>query len=145
MSSLTTGAYYVRAYATNAMGTAYGSEVSFSPFVLGPFNGISKTYGDADFVIINPTSPSYGAFSYTSGNTDVATISGNTVHIVGVGTSTITANQAAAGAFGPASASATLTVGKANQVLTLNLPTTAHLIHLPALLCQFLQTLLWNC
>ncbi|MEI6576037.1 MAG: Ig-like domain-containing protein [Bacteroidota bacterium] len=127
MSSLTTGAYYVRAYATNAMGTAYGSEVSFSPFVLGPFNGISKTYGDADFVIINPTSPSYGAFSYTSGNTDVATISGNTVHIVGVGTSTITANQAAAGAFGPASASATLTVGKANQVLTLNLPTTAPL------------------
>ncbi|MFZ4707300.1 MAG: T9SS type A sorting domain-containing protein, partial [Bacteroidales bacterium] len=125
ITGLTVGStYYVRAYATNAMGTAYGSQVSFTPYQLGAFANINKTYGDAPFVLINPASASPGTFSYTSSNTGVATISGNTVTIIGAGTSTITATQAASGGYGSASTTCTLTVAKANQTLTLLFPTT---------------------
>ena len=119
--------YYVRAYATNAMGTSYGSQVSFAPFALGTFANINKTFGNPAFTLVNPTSSSPGTFSYTSSNTGVATIVGNTVTIVGAGTSTITATQAASGSYASASATCTLTVAKANQTLTLAIPTTAPL------------------
>ena len=120
--------YYVRAYATNAMGTSYGNQVSVTPYQLGTFANISKTYGNSSFVLVNPTSASNGTFSYTSSNTDVATVSGNTVTIVGAGSSTITCTQAAYGGYGSLSKTAILTVAKANQVLTLNpLPSSAPL------------------
>jgi hypothetical protein len=64
----------------------------------------------APFALTAPTSPSSGAFTYTSSNSSVATVSGNTVTIVGAGTTTITANQAAAGAYAAGSTSAVLTV-----------------------------------
>ena len=48
----------------------------------------------------------------------VATIIGNTVTIIGVGTTTITATEAGNGNFNPASASQVLTVNKANQTIT---------------------------
>ena len=53
----------------------------------------AKTYGDTDF---NPgaTASSGLPVSYTSSNTSVATIVGGLIHIVGAGTTTITANQA---------------------------------------------------
>jgi sugar lactone lactonase YvrE len=54
-----------------------------------------ETYLDTSFSIQDPSSNSTGAFSYTSSDTSVATISGNTVQIVGIGSSIITANQAA--------------------------------------------------
>jgi len=40
----------------------------------------------------------------------VATVSGSTVHLVGVGTTTITANQAASASYGAGTTSAVLTV-----------------------------------
>jgi len=120
--------YYARAYATNALGyIAYGSEVIVTPFELGPFAAINKTYGDPDFSITNPTSASNGVFDYTSSDLNVATISGNTVHIIGAGTATITATQAAYTPYASAATSALLTVVKANQVLSLIIPTTAPL------------------
>ncbi|RYZ36791.1 MAG: hypothetical protein EOP49_32280, partial [Sphingobacteriales bacterium] len=73
------------------------------------FNDINKVLGDADFTV-SASSDSPGAFTYSSNNTAVATISGNTVHIVGAGTAIITANQAASGLYNPGSATATLTV-----------------------------------
>ena len=116
--------YKVKAYATNAMGTSYGSQVTFTPFTLGAFPAINKKFSDPDFVIINPTSASPGAFTYTSSNESVATVTGNTVHIIGVGATTIGVTQSATGSYAEATTSATLTVGKADQVLTLNqLPT----------------------
>jgi hypothetical protein len=57
-----------------------------------------------------PTSNSGGAFTYTSSNTAVATISGTTVTIVGTGTSVITATQAANGAYGSGSTTASFVV-----------------------------------
>jgi len=68
------------------------------------------TMGDAPFVLTNPTTNSSGTFSYTSSNTAVATVSGNTVTIVGGGSTIITATVSADGTYGARSTSATLNV-----------------------------------
>ena len=102
------------------VGTPFGSSTVYldnlyfwkpanAPTITG-FSIPAKLVGGAPFNLSAPTSNSTGAFTYTSGNTNVATISGNTVTIVAVGSSIITANQAAAGAFGPGSTTATLVV-----------------------------------
>lgn len=129
LTGLTTGTtYYLRAYATNAMGTSYGNQVTFAPYQLGGFANLNKVYGDAPFTLVAPTSASPGAFSYTSSNESVATMSGSTVTIHGAGTATITATQAASGIYGSSSKTCLLTVSKANQVLTLSpLPTSVPL------------------
>jgi mucin-19 len=125
ITGLTTGStYYVRAYATNAMGTSYGNQVSLTTFTPAAFPNIHKTYGDSPFVPVNPSSLSTGAFSYSSDNVSVATVLGNTLTITGAGTAVITATQAQQAPYASALITATLTVDKANQILTLNpLPT----------------------
>ena len=55
----------------------------------------TKNYGDLPFEITEPDSNSSGSFSYSSSNLSVATIVGNIITIVGVGSSTITATQEA--------------------------------------------------
>jgi hypothetical protein len=61
----------------------------------------NKTIGDESFQLVAPTSNSNGAFTYAiTGNTGVATISGNTVTILATGTTTITATQEASGGYG---------------------------------------------
>lgn len=80
------------------------------PPTLSNFTIPAKNFGDPDFALTAPTSNSNGAFTYSSGNTNVATISGNVVHIVGPGTAVITANQAADGSYGSGSITAILTV-----------------------------------
>ncbi len=77
---------------------------------LGAFPAITKTVGDEAFTLTAPTSKGPGAFSYTSSNAEVATISGNTVTIVGAGTSTITVTQAAVGSYNQSTTTAVLTV-----------------------------------
>ena len=85
---------------------------------LADFANINKVYGDVDFVLAAPTTNSDGAFTYTSSDENVATISGNTITIIGAGTTTITAAQAATGNYAAGSISLTLTVGKADQLIT---------------------------
>ncbi len=53
----------------------------------------NKNFGDAPFTL-SATASSGLAVSYASSNTSVATLSGNTVTIVGAGTTTLTASQA---------------------------------------------------
>ena len=77
---------------------------------LSNFTVPAKLVGDAPFELTAPTTNSQGEFTYTSSNTDVATISGNTVTVLAVGTSTITATQAANGNFDTGSITATLIV-----------------------------------
>ncbi len=121
LSGLTSGTtYYIRAYATNALGTTYGNRICLTPLALGTLATMNKTYGDAPFTLVKPTSASPGAFTYGSSNTDVATVSGNTVTIIGAGSATITATQSAAGGYASVQTSASLTVDKASQVLTLS-------------------------
>lgn len=81
--------------------------------ILSAFPAISKTYGNVDFVITAPSSPSSGSWSYDSNNTSVATINGSTVTIIGVGTATITATQQANGNYLAGSVTANFTVSAA--------------------------------
>ena len=77
---------------------------------LSNFSVPSKLLTDAPFAITAPTSNSSGAFTYSSSNINVATITGNMITIVGGGSSTITAIQAAAGGFGSGSITANFVV-----------------------------------
>jgi hypothetical protein len=67
--------------------------------VIGALTIPAATVGDAPFDIVDPTSDSPGSFSYTSSNLLVATVTGNTVFVVGPGTTSITATQAAAAPY----------------------------------------------
>jgi uncharacterized protein YjdB len=91
------------------MDNMYFWKASNAPTITG-FTVPAKVLGDAPFTITQPTSNSTGAFTYTSSNPAVATITGNVITITGVGTSTITANQAAAGAYTSGSASTAFVV-----------------------------------
>ena len=77
-----------------------------------PWNttGIQKAIADASFSLVNPLSNSSGLFTYTSSNTSVATIVGNIVTMVGLGSSIITALQVASGIYSSNSVNTTLTV-----------------------------------
>jgi hypothetical protein len=89
----------------------------------GPFPPINKVYGDSPFQIKAPSSDSPGAFTFTSSNTNVATIGGDIVTILGSGNSTITATQAASGKWSSAATTAVLTVSNkicASQAKPLN-------------------------
>jgi hypothetical protein len=111
--------YYARAYATNGSGTSYGEERTFTT-ISGPspsitnFNNFYKTYFDGSFSITDPSSNSTGAFSYASDNAAIATISGNTVTITGIGTANITATQAADATYSSGTATVLLTISGIN-------------------------------
>jgi cyanophycinase-like exopeptidase len=85
------------------------------------FNALStKVFGDADFGA-GATASSGLTVSYVSSNTAVATIVGGNIHIVGAGTSTITASQAGNANYNAAtSVPQALTVNTANQIITFN-------------------------
>ena len=85
------------------------SDTKITPSITN-FTIPTKTYGDALFTLVDPTSDSSGVFSYTSSDTSVATISGNTVIILKVGTSIITANQASNGNYTSGSITAVLNI-----------------------------------
>lgn len=86
--------------------------------VLSNFANISKTFGDADFTLTAPTSSSTGSITYSSSDTDVATVDGNTVTIIGVGTTTITASQSGTGDYLAGDIELELTVNKALLEIT---------------------------
>ncbi|WP_420316691.1 T9SS type A sorting domain-containing protein [Ekhidna sp.] len=83
------------------------------------FDPISqRTFGDADFQL-NATSSSGLPISYHSSNGGIATVSGNTVTIVGAGSTVITASQSGDDLYQEAEdVQQTLTVNKANQIIS---------------------------
>lgn len=82
---------------------------------------IAKTYGNAAFPVVATSTNTTIPITFTSSNPAVATVSGNTVTIVGAGTTTITAAQAGNVFYFPAtSVSRTLTVNKANLTIRVN-------------------------
>jgi hypothetical protein len=88
----------------------------------------TKTYGDSPFSIVDPSSNSTGAFTYTSSNNLVADVSGNTITIIGTGTSVINAIQAATTNYSSGDASANFVVNKANPIIgTLTIPSEMYL------------------
>lgn len=76
----------------------------------GPFPIITKAFDIGKFTMVPPTSNSPGAWTYTSSNPEVATIAGSTVDIVATGSSSITASQAASGAYPARSRSTVLRI-----------------------------------
>ena len=89
------------------------------------FNSLAaKSYGDADFAP-GATASSGLTVSYSSSNTSVATIVNNQIHIVGTGTSDITASQTGDSYTNAApDVIQTLSVAKRNQTISFSaLPT----------------------
>ncbi len=83
---------------------------SLSDFVIP-----TKTYGDSPFTITPPTSNSDGSFIYISSDTSIATISGDTITIVGAGSLTIVAVQQSTATYTSGIISATFQVNESNQ------------------------------
>jgi surface protein len=83
---------------------------------ISDFNAITKYYFDQSTTITNPTSNSAGIFSYTSDNTNVATIQGNTITFTGAGSAIITAIQTADATYVTGTVTTLLTVVAANVV-----------------------------
>lgn len=74
-----------------------------------------KTYGNADFPVGATSTNTTIPLTYSSSNTSVAIIVGNTIRITGAGTAIITVSQAGnAGYFPAADVQRTLTVNKVN-------------------------------
>jgi len=96
--------------------TQAGQKITFAPIA-------PHTYGDAPFSLSASSSSSL-PISYASSATNVATVSGNVVTIVGAGTTKITASQSGNALYTSApSVTQALKVAKANQTVTFN-PTT---------------------
>lgn len=117
----------VQVRATQAANTLYVSSSITATFTVtsatpsfGSFVAPAKTFGDSQFTMAPPSSPSSGAFSFTSSNTGVATINASTgvVVVVGAGSTTITASQLAASPYTARSATSVLTVAKATAALS---------------------------
>ena len=87
----------------------YFKQVTGKPVITG-FSVPATMAPGATYTITTPTSTSPGAFTYTSSNTAVATISGNVITAVAGGTTIITATQAAASGYLAGTAAANLTV-----------------------------------
>ena len=87
----------------------------------------TKTFGNAPFTISATGGGSGNPVTFISDNPAVATVSGNTVTIIGVGTANITASQVGdANHFAATPVDQVLTVNKANQNITFaQLPTHA--------------------
>jgi len=112
---------------SNYQGSASGTLVIAKTGQTISFGALpAMSYGTAPF---NPTATSTSglAISYTSSNPAVATTSGTTVTIVGVGTTTITASQGGDGNYTAATAvPQTLTVGKGTATITLGSLSTSY-------------------
>lgn len=92
--------------------------VSKATQTISGLSDLAKTFGDANFDL-SATATSGLAVSYSSSNTAVATISGNTVHIAGAGTATITASQTGDNKYLPATnVTISLTVNKSTQTIS---------------------------
>ena len=84
------------------------------------FNALeAKTYGDDSFTLEATGGESSSPVTYESSNTDVATVDGNEVTIVGAGSTTITASQVGDENYlSAADVEQLLTVNKADQTIT---------------------------
>jgi len=67
--------------------------------IIGSFPSMTASYGVGSIPLVAPISNSPAPWTFTSSNPKVATISGKSINIVGVGSSNITAAQSATGKF----------------------------------------------
>src|SRR5690606_7994446 len=113
------GSFDIQVTATNIVGTSTSATITIAiaqgTQAIAGFTNINTTLGAADIAL--PTTTSAGlTVSYSSSNTGVATVSGNTVSIVGLGTTTITATQAGNANWNALTQDITLTVTETSAV-----------------------------
>jgi len=108
-----------QAAAGNYLSASTSAIFTVTPAVpkLGTFVIPTKPYGSASFSIAPPTSTSTGSWVYSSSDPTVATVSGNTVTITGVGSTVITATQVATQNETKAAKTATFKVTPGKPVL----------------------------
>jgi hypothetical protein len=115
------GTYDIRINASNIAG-ALDKDVTLTVNKANQtinFSNITKNYSDADFTLAATGGASGEAITYISSDPSVATISGNTVTIIGAGVCTITASQAGNANYNAATdVIRTLTVNKLNQTIS---------------------------
>lgn len=73
---------------------------------------LHKVFGEAAFDLVDPQSPSRGAFSYASSDARVASVQGRTVTLVGEGVAILTVTQAASGGYAAGTAQLRLVVSQ---------------------------------
>ena len=112
-------------------GSAFGNYYLKQPTTTGTITNLTPqsitislsstlTYSATTYNLNSYTSSNSGltSFTYSSDNTAVASISGNTLTLVGAGTANITASQAGNGTYSAASQILTLTVSPATLTIT---------------------------
>ena len=77
------------------------------------FDDLTKVFGDANFNLTS-TSSSTGAYNYNISNTNVVNVTGNTVTIIGAGSTAVTVTQVEDSNYRSAKASMTITINKAD-------------------------------
>ena len=102
-----------------AASTSFKVVVAQAAPTLADFPDVNKTFGDAAFDVTAPKSNSSGAITYSSSDTGVVTVGerDGRVSIIGAGTATVTASQAATTSFSAGSISAKVTVAKATPAI----------------------------
>lgn len=99
------GSFSINVTATNDVGTSAAATINFEISKANQtitFEELADlTYGAADFNLA-ATSSSGLPLTYTSSNTAVATVSGTTVTVVGIGSTDLTASQAGDANYNPA-------------------------------------------
>jgi hypothetical protein len=105
-------ANYTFSFGTGTLAVDLASQT----ITFNPLN--NKTYGDTTFVLTATGGASGNPVSYTSSNEAVATVSGDSVTIVGAGTTTIIASQAGNSNYASATAQQNLVVDKASLTVS---------------------------
>ena len=102
----------------NFISTSYTVTVNkVDPTII--FNDITKDYGDPDFDL-SATSNSTGAFTYSTTNDSVAVVIGNSISLVGAGSTIVTVQQAEDSIYNSATVTMTLTVLKVDPTIIFN-------------------------
>ena len=115
LSSTSSNTYLVEVIATDSSSnvstqTLTITIVDVAAAAFTTFSPITKTFFDDPYLITSPVSSNTSSITFTSSNTAVATVSGTTVTITGIGTAIITAAQAADATYDDNTTTATLTV-----------------------------------
>ena len=80
-------------------------------------SNVVKVFGDPDF-LLSPSSNSTGSFSYSALTPGIVSISGDSVSILAVGSTVVSITQQSAGQYSSKTVSFTITVNKANPVIS---------------------------
>ena len=126
----------VQSAATNWLGGEVSTTLTVTslPKTLGTFTNITIAKDSVSSLnLVDPTSNSTGAWSFTIVDSNIATLVGKVLTPKNIGTTTITARQAASGGFGSSALTMTLTIlgattsiGEFKDVTYTQSPTTAN-------------------